>query len=497
VVAARNTDGLIDDLERIASSLEDLDLRTSALRGTDVDGRRDRVVRTIRSYLIPRLNEPERPLSVVFAGPTGSGKSTLINSVSGLDVSKTGPVRPTTSSPVILTSEPWQGRFESIAGLECHVVAGTAPILDELAFIDTPDIDSTSETNRLIAEALIDSADVVVFVTSSLRYADLVPWEVLRRAVSRGAPVVNVLNRVTSESAGAVVDFKRRLAEAGLSDAVVRVPEHHLGGAGQAVPAVAVRGLRRRLARLAEDRRQAQAEVTSRVMATAIEEADSLGVLVESDRAWVEDWEGRVQQALRVAASSLDLAAVVGEVAVEGATPRTRWGRRRWLRDNRMTPQTVDEFCRSARSALVAGVATHIRHAVVELGLIELVGIDLANVSRDVSTLVGVAFDEWTGSVQSDVSVLNSRDRPLGRITVMASALGGGDRVAGAMLFGLDRDRMIRESRQELDTRLQVVYDHVARKVIRDIRNAAGAPEAELLAERARRAVVSSTFAYA
>ena len=43
-----------------------------------------------------------------------------------------------------------------------------------------------------MAETMIDNADIVVYVSSALRYADLVPWEVLRRAHSRGVPVIQV-----------------------------------------------------------------------------------------------------------------------------------------------------------------------------------------------------------------------------------------------------------------------------------------------------------------
>jgi len=75
-------DDLTGDLAYLASSLE-------ALSIADVPGharvleRRDWIVNTIRDYLIPRIGDPTAPMIVVFAGPTGAGKSTPLNSVIG------------------------------------------------------------------------------------------------------------------------------------------------------------------------------------------------------------------------------------------------------------------------------------------------------------------------------------------------------------------------------------------------------------------------------
>jgi len=100
VVAVRTADGLLRDLQRLASDLESQDLRSGRFTASRTEQTRDRLIRIIRSYrliriirsyLIPRLTNPEAPLCVVFAGPTGSGKSTLINSLSGLKVSETRP----------------------------------------------------------------------------------------------------------------------------------------------------------------------------------------------------------------------------------------------------------------------------------------------------------------------------------------------------------------------------------------------------------------------
>jgi hypothetical protein len=120
---------------------------------------------------------------------------------------------------------------------------------------------------------MIDNADVVVYVNSALRYADLVPWEVLRRAHSRGAPVVHVLNRVKSDSGGAVASYASRLQAAGLGSQVVAIHEQRLGRGAQAVPVVTIQELRDRLIDIVEERLAGKADVMQSVLETMLDHA--------------------------------------------------------------------------------------------------------------------------------------------------------------------------------------------------------------------------------
>src|SRR5207247_9215063 len=92
-------------------------------------------------------------------------------------------------------------------------VAAVAASVDGVAVIDAPDIDSVELDNRELADVLVEISDLCVFVTTATRYADLVPWEVLRRVWERGLPLVVVLNRVPAEEEdrAAVVADARRL----------------------------------------------------------------------------------------------------------------------------------------------------------------------------------------------------------------------------------------------------------------------------------------------
>ena len=52
-------------------------------------------------YVLPRLRRLDAPLLAVVGGPTGAGKSTLVNSLVGKRVSASGVLRPTTRSAVL------------------------------------------------------------------------------------------------------------------------------------------------------------------------------------------------------------------------------------------------------------------------------------------------------------------------------------------------------------------------------------------------------------
>src|SRR5688572_10264919 len=55
----------------------------------------------VDDYLLPRLRRLDAPLLAVVGGSTGAGKSTLVNTLVGAEVSKAGWLRPTTRGPVL------------------------------------------------------------------------------------------------------------------------------------------------------------------------------------------------------------------------------------------------------------------------------------------------------------------------------------------------------------------------------------------------------------
>ncbi|MFG1880984.1 ABC transporter [Micromonospora sp. NPDC049102] len=218
-------------------------------------------------YLLPRLARLDAPLLVVVGGSTGAGKSTLVNSLVKARVSAAGVLRPTTRSPVLVCNPAdaaWFRQGDLLPGLtrttepsddprSLHLV--TAPALPPgLAFLDAPDIDSVVDANRALASQLLAAADLWLFVTTAARYADAVPWELLRSARNRGAVIAMVLDRVPAEASDEIAaHLAEMLAAQDLGRAPLFVlPETWVDGQGL-LPEGATAPLAEWFARLAAD----------------------------------------------------------------------------------------------------------------------------------------------------------------------------------------------------------------------------------------------------
>jgi energy-coupling factor transporter ATP-binding protein EcfA2 len=180
----------------------------------------------LESFVRPRAADLEAPLLVLLLGPTGAGKSSLINTIAGAEVSRAGVLRPTTREAILYASESDAKQIMSGARLRLasadRIIHAVAPATSTgVAVIDAPDVDSVERDNRVLADLLLEACDLCVFVTTATRYADLVPWQVLHRAQERGLPLVVLLNRVPADARDREVvlaDARRLLAESGMRE---------------------------------------------------------------------------------------------------------------------------------------------------------------------------------------------------------------------------------------------------------------------------------------
>lgn len=314
---------LLAALERLGGRVRELSLPLETADVQAARRQRREVADQLDDYLLPRLRRLDAPVLAVVGGPTGAGKSTLVNSLVGASVSAAGVLRPTTRSAV-LAYHPSDGAwFESrriLPGLERVTGASSDPaglrlapspsLPAGLALLDAPDIDSVVTANRVLATQLLAAADMWLFVTTAARYADAVPWDFLRVALTRGTAVAVVLDRVAPAAVDEVrAHLATMLSEQGLGGApLFVVPEapthdsvlpagstdtirrwlHGIAGDGAARTAVvrhtldgAVRSLRARVLALAAAG-DAQAEAHTRLRREVDEAYDDAAARVDA-----------------------------------------------------------------------------------------------------------------------------------------------------------------------------------------------------------------------
>ncbi|GAA3592719.1 hypothetical protein GCM10022223_04300 [Kineosporia mesophila] len=266
-------------VERLRTQVATLSLTLDVEGAAAVRKEREDLLSQLDDYILPRLQRPDAPALAVIGGSTGAGKSTLTNSIVGREVTRSGVLRPTTRSPVLVHHPIDSGAFLSqrilprltrvtseaaeplqpidpnaprITGLRLVPYDGLAP---GLALLDAPDIDSLVETNRDLAVQLLQAADLWIFVTTAARYADAMPWEMLKQAADRGAAIAVVLDRVPPEALQELrIHLATKLRDRGLGGAALfTVPEAALENGF--LPVDTVKPLRDWLRRIAGDDR--------------------------------------------------------------------------------------------------------------------------------------------------------------------------------------------------------------------------------------------------
>jgi energy-coupling factor transporter ATP-binding protein EcfA2 len=279
---------------------------------------------------------------VALAGATGSGKSSIFNSVAGIELARVGVRRPTTGEPLACV---WgtQGVSPLLEWLgiplrhrvpkESILDSGEDDSLDGLVLLDLPDNDSTEQSHRAEVDRLVEMVDLFVWVVDPQKYADAVLHERYLRPLSGHAAVtVIVLNQVdllTPDNLDECLsDLRRLLTEDGLPKVPV-IPMSARTGAGMDEFLTMLREViaRRKSAddRVAADVRDAAARLLS-----AAGEGEPAGI--------GDDDRRRLVDALAHAAGVDVVADAVGRSYRRRAGSATGWPVTRWLARFRPDP---------------------------------------------------------------------------------------------------------------------------------------------------------------
>jgi Dynamin family len=401
-------------------------------------------VRQLDDYVMPRLATIDAPLLAVVGGSTGAGKSTLVNSLVGREVSAPGVIRPTTRAPVLVHHSSDAGWFTNdriLPGLARSTGASKEArslqlvvedsIPPGLAILDAPDIDSVVVENRQLATQLLAAADLWLFVTSAARYADAVPWGFLRAAANRSAAVAVVLDRVPPRAMTEVPPHLGQLmSERGLGDSpLFAVPETTVDSEGL-LPASAVQPIRGWLAALAADQ-ASRAKVVHQTLDGAIAalsaKTPELARSVDEQLEVIEQLRAEVDrsyaEAVRtVSVQTTDGTLLRGEVLARwhefvgtGEFFRALEQKVSWLRDRLMAAlrgeppgagnlkvaveSGLESLLREEAAAAAERAEASWQANAAGRALIESSDLDLSRSSADFDRKAGRAIRDWQGAV--------------------------------------------------------------------------------------------------
>lgn len=196
----------------------------SSIRCPGITLQADKLARIVeesaKRWAALQYEKPRPCIWIVFIGGTGTGKSTVFNSLCGLPLSQTGVERPKTHGPIAyayrqmhlergfpiqgvgvttVSVDPSTGKRHAGKAGEILILEHDREEISHWILVDTPDLDSLERRHRQMADDLYLLSDVVVFVTSQEKYADGVPYEFLKTIQKDRKPCFFILNKAGVE----------------------------------------------------------------------------------------------------------------------------------------------------------------------------------------------------------------------------------------------------------------------------------------------------------
>ncbi|GAA1738293.1 GTPase family protein [Aeromicrobium alkaliterrae] len=296
---------------------------------------------------VERLRLSGEHTIVALAGATGSGKSSLFNALTDLDLAGVGLRRPTTSWALACAWGPdgAQGLLEWMGIPPRHQVSRMSMLdrsdddtkLDGLVLLDLPDHDSTEVSHHVEMDRLVQYADLIVWVLDPQKYADAAIHDRYLRPMASyndvSLVVLNQIDRIPYEQrTRAVEDVRRIVSAGGMADVPVIGVSATRGDGIDDLKRELVTRIRARAS--AKDRLAADVSAAAEQIA-AVGGRGNVPGITEADR-------DELDRALFDSVGGAQLAAAVGASSRRRAVRMTGWPLTRWIGGLRKDP--LDEL---------------------------------------------------------------------------------------------------------------------------------------------------------